>query len=70
MTKKRALEKKIKSLQEMREAVLKEMKKSYTRSAILELIDSEISKFSNPNDYSYVIRTNDKNKVLRFFKGN
>ena len=70
MTKKRALEKKIKSLQEMRAAVLKEMRKSYTRSAILDLIDSEISKFGNDKDYSYIIRTNDKDKVLRFFKGN
>ena len=48
--------KKTKSLQDMRELVKQGLKKSYTRTALLALIDSEIDKFDNPNEHSIVLR--------------
>jgi len=49
-------QKKVKSLQEMKELVKGSLKKSYTRTALLALIDSEIIKFSNINEHSMVLR--------------
>jgi len=51
--------KKVKSLQEMRKLV-KTLKRSYTRTSLLALIDSEIEKFHNPNEHSMVLRLKKK----------
>ena len=40
----------------MRALVKQGLKKSYTRTALLDLIDSEIDRFSNPNEHSMVLR--------------
>ena len=56
MTKIKIEIKKLKTLPEMKKAVLKNMKKSYVRTAILDLIEHELKKFKNPNDQAMTLR--------------
>jgi len=60
MTSKRNEAKKTKTLFEMRDAVKRSMKKSYVRTALLELIDNELDKFQNPNSQSMTLRIEKK----------
>lgn len=59
--------KKIKTLAQMKDAVKKNMRKSYVRTAILDLIDNEHRKFKNPTDQSLTLRI-EKDEWIRIQK--